>query len=1009
MTDRLPRGSSLLAAPLVALALALAAPSALLAQQGAVTGQVTDAQNGQPVTGAQVFVVGGQAGTLTGEDGSYRLTGLPTGNQQIRVQVIGYQNQTRTVQVQSGQSTTANFQLDVSAVSLQDVVVTATGERQQRELGNAISTVNAAEQVENTQPADFTGLLSGSSTGVTIQRSSGSLGTASTIKIRGTSSLGLSTTPIIYVDGARINNDNEIDPGVGGQDFSRLNDLNPQDIENIEIIKGPAAATLYGTEASAGVIRITTKAGTDQDTRYTFRTSQGVSFDNTNWWSMAWNPQRGLGPFLGLGSAAKDTTYVQSLLEGTRYGDPFRKGHTQNYGASARGGGGGFSYYLSGQVERNNGSLPNNKVDSWNARANVSVDPGENMDIQFSSSYVSAFRELPDNDNSLYSVVGNALGSPWWGPMSVNGTETCMVANELARGGGDLQTISDQVCAPDNPYFVGTFDKIFTRFNEQQVERFIGSSTFTWRPFQNLRNRATVGYDHAMGSIRQIVPVDPERPFSSQSEGFITQTDRNSRNITLDATSTLTLPITDMLSSQTTLGFQWYDDVTDLSYVEGRQFPAGSPAVGNSVSNTADDAFTETKTLGVFLQEQFSWANKLYVTPGVRLDDNSAFGENLGLEEYFQANASYVLSEEDWFPTLFDQFKARVAWGQSAKQPGSTDALALLDAGAVTRSGQNVPGASASQPGNPDLRPETGEEWEAGFDASLFDDRLGVQFTYYDKTTKNAIVQRPLAPSVGVPGERFVNVAEIANSGIELSLNGQLVEREDFRWSLNGTLTTNDNEITELEEPIIFGSQRHREGFPAAAYFAEAVNLENGSPVVADTASFQGNPVPTFEGSLATNFRFFDHVTLFAQGAYAGGHALENGTESFNCGLFGGGGYFGSCVAMFKETPTGDRADEALVKSEAAAFGTEAPFIYDADYIKLRTVTLRFQLPQRWLAGIGLRQASLSLTGENLATWTAYQGTDPEVNVAGSDQFGRSQFIGLPAGRRFITSLQIGL
>ena len=1008
MADRLSGGPSLLAATFAALALTLAAPSSLAAQQGAVTGQVTDASTAQPVTGAQVFVVDGQAGTLTGEDGGYRLTGVPAGEIQIRVQVIGYQNVTRTVQVQSGQTATANFQLEVSAVSLQDVVVTATGERLQRELGNAISSVDASERVENTQPSDFTGLLSGSSTGVTIQRSSGSLGTASTIKIRGTSSLGLSTTPIVYVDGARINNSNEIDPGVGGQDFSRLNDLNPGDIENIEIIKGPAAATLYGTEASAGVIRITTKSGTDQATRYTFRTEQGISFDNTEWWSMAWNPQRGLGPFLGLGSAAKDTTYVQSLLEGTRYGDPFRTGHTQSYSASARGGGGGFSYYLSGKIDNNDGSLPNNQVDTWNARGNVNVDPGENMDIQFSSSYVSAFRELPDNDNSLYSVVGNALGSPWWGPMSRNGTETCMVANEIARGGGDLGDISDSVCAPDNPYFVGTFDKIFTRFNEEQVERFIGSAAFTWQPLQRLRNRLTIGYDNSTSSIRQIVPVDPEQPFGSQSDGFISQTDRNSRSITLDATSQLTLPVTDMISSQTTLGLQWFDDVTDLSYVEGRQFPAGSPAVGNSVSNTADDAYTETKTLGVFLQEQISWANKLYVTPGVRLDDNSAFGENLGIEEYFQANASYVLSEEDWFPAAFDQFKARVAWGQSAKQPGSTDALALLDAGPVTRAGQNVPGASASQPGNPDLRPETGEEWEAGFDASLFGDRLGVQFTYYDKTTKNAIVQRPLAPSSGIPGDQFVNVAEIANSGIELTVDGQLVEREDFRWRLNGTLTTNSNEITELDEPIVFGSQRHKQGFPAAAYFAESVSLDGGEVVIGDTASFQGNPVPEWEGSLSTDFRFFDRVTLYAQGAYAAGHSLENGTESFNCGLFGGGGYFGSCVAMFKETSAGQRTDEARVKSAAAAFGTEAPFIYDADYIKLRTVTLRFQIPEGWLAGIGLRQASLALTGENLATWTAYQGTDPEVNVAGSDQFGRSQFIGLPAGRRFTTSLQIG-
>jgi len=798
MADRLPRGRSLLAAPIVALAVALAAPSPLPAQQGAVTGQVTNAQTLEPVSGAQVFVVDGQAGTLTDADGNYRLTGVPAGEVQIRVQVIGFQSQTRTVSVQAGQTATANFELQVSAVSLQDVVVTATGERLQRELGNAFSTIDAGERVENANPTDFTDLLSGNASGVTIQGGSGSIGTASTIKIRGNSSLGLSTTPIVYVDGARINNNNEVGAGVGGQDISRLNDLDPTNIESVDIIKGPAAATLYGTEASTGVIRITTKSGVEREPRFTLRTDQGLQWDDTHWWSMAWNPTRGVVNIPG----ARDTTYVQSLMEGTRFGRPFRTGHTQSYSGNVSGGGGGVSYFVSGRVEDLEGNLPTNKVDNWQGRANASLSPTPELDIQFSSQFNSTFRELPENDNNLFGIVGNALGSPWRGPMTSEGTETCFLANELARAGfGNLSDLTDAECSESAPYFISTFDKIFERFNQEQLERFIGSTSITWRPISQLRNRVTVGYDHAQSSLRSIVPVDPTRPFFSESEGLVEQTDRSEKSITLEATSALTLPITDELSSQTTAGFQWFDDLTEVSAIEGRRFPAGSPSVGNSVENEADDAYVETKTMGVFLQEQLSYANKLYFTPGVRLDDNSAFGANLGLEEYFQANASYVLSEEEWFPAVFDQFKARAAWGESGKQPGSNSALALLQTIAVRSGGSDLLGVSASQPPNDSLKPETGEEWEIGFDASLLNDRLGLTFTYYDQVTNNAIVQRPLAPSTGFPDERFVNVAEITNTGIEATLNATPVRREDFTWNANLSLSTNDTRSRSCPSP----------------------------------------------------------------------------------------------------------------------------------------------------------------------------------------------------------------
>lgn len=993
--------------------LLLSAPSD--AQQGAIAGQVTDASTAEPLSGVQVFVPDSEIGTLTDAEGRYRLTGVPPGEVPVRARLLGYRQTTRTVTVTAGETATLNFRLPVSAVALQEVVVTATGERARRELGNAVSTIDAAQTVERQNSSSFTDILRGNSPGVTIQQSSGSIGTASTFKIRGNSSIGLSQTPIVYVDGTRINNNNQEGGEVGGQAISRLDDLNPEDIESVEVIKGPAAATLYGTEASAGVVRITTKQGAaGQTTRYNFRVEQGTNYDVTEWWSMAFNPDL----FFGVG---KDTVYVQSLLEGTRLGDPFRFGHLQTYGANARGGTEGVGFFISGEFRNDEGNMPRNRVEGYNARANFSIDPDDEVDISISTGYTSKFTELPENDNNLFGISSVALGQPWWGPLTrpdpnTGGEpqETCMIAYETAREFGiPLAEVTENgafgsdffACGPEKPFFRrNNFETIFTQFNEEQVERFIGSGTVTWTPIDQLVNRVTVGYDEASSSLDEIIPVDPERPFGDASEGFIEKESRLERNITLEATSRLALPLTDEIQSETTVGAQWFDDVTDWQQVIGRQFPPGSPAVNNSVENEGDDFFERTRTFGLFVQEELSWRDRVYLTPGVRFDDNSAFGENLGIQEYFQVNGSYVMSDEAWFPEFFDQFRLRAAWGESGKQPGPNDALFLLETTPVTRQAADVRGVTADRPGNPDLKPEKGTEWEAGFEGIVLDGRLSAEFTYYDQTTEDAIVQRPLAPSRGFPGERFVNISELKNRGVEVGLNATAVDRADFVWDWRVNFSTNDNEVTELEAPILFGlggsSQRHQEGFPFGSYMVRTVSVEGGEVVVSDTAEFHGHPTPEWEGSVSTTLSFFDHVTLFAQLDYQGGHQLFNGTEDLNCALF-------SCISLFEKGPDGEPTDRADVVTEARAIGSQSPFIYDATFAKIRTVSLRLDVPRRWLGFLGIDDASLNLTGENLMAWDAYNGTDPEVNVAGSDEAVRAQFIGLPVGRRLTSSLQI--
>ena len=1018
------------------------------AQQGAITGQVVDASNLEPVVGAQVFLPGTDYGGLTSEEGRFRITGVPAGQHQVRVRLLGYRPTSQTVTVRGGETATVNFQLSVSAVALEEVVVTATGERRQREVGSAISTVNAAEAVERSSPNNLTNLLKGRSTGVTVQRSSGSVGTGDVIKIRGNTSIGLSNVPLIYIDGARVDNENDTGPATGGQTASRLNDLNPDDIESIEIIKGPSAAALYGTEAAAGVIRIETKSGSASgDTRYTFRVESGVNRPFTDNFAGTYINAQDLfgssvdpGAFLlgapgalGPDVAVPDTLYQMNLLEpqirpgpelAPGYASIFRDGYVQTYGGSVRGGNEFVTYYLSGEFNAEDGNLDNNWFDKYNVRANFNLSPSDKLDISVSNGFTSNFLALPDNDNNGFGYIGVAqLGFPFSTPFRrgdfVEGTDvlTCMQNFEVARvanraGVSDLfvadgQSLLQQLGGCGAPGLSGrTFDDIATIQNRQHIERYTGSATGSYRPFDFMTNRVTIGYDEVTNDQPSLVPVDPDRPFGTASEGSKFTFQEEKRNLTLEATSTLNFDLTEDLNTQTTLGGQWFKEVNEGTFSDGQTLPPGCTTVSCAVTTTGGETFSEERTLGVFVQEQLSWQDRIFLTPAIRFDDNSAFGENLDVQELPSVSFSWIMSEEEWFPGLFDQFRLRGAWGKAGLQPGPVDALNLLNQVSVTLQGQSLPGLTVTDPGNPELAPETTTEWEGGFDASLLEGRLSLQATYYHQTTEDAVVFQSLQPSFGFPGTRPTNVGEITSQGFEFGVDATAVDVRNLTWDWGVNLSTNDGEITQLEDQIVFGlggaSQRHRQGFPFAGYWASTFEVEGGEVVQSEDISFLGHPTPEWEGSVSTTFTLFDRLTLHGLMDFAGGHHIFNATEEFHCGFLA----LNLCGTIH-EREGGQLTEEARIKRAAVAAGEETPWIEAADYAKLRTVSLRFQLPEGWVQPMGASGASLSVVGENLATFTGYSGMDPEINFAGSAEATRAEFLTLPASQRFVATLSL--
>jgi TonB-linked SusC/RagA family outer membrane protein len=974
------------------------------AQGGTVSGTITDAATSQPLVAAQVFITGTTLGSTTGADGKYSISGVQPGTVEVSVRRIGYASTARQVQVAAGQTATADFALASAAVSLSEIVVTATGEQRKREIGNAVSTIDASKQAELKAPTNIATLIQGNATGVDISSASGTVGNAANIKIRGNTSINLDNMPIVYVDGARINTDAR-SRGVGGAMSDRMLDIDPSNIASIEIVKGPAAATLYGTEAAAGVIRITTKNGAgagDQRAEFTGHAEYGLSWDPNSYSVRAWNPH------VDLGDEYKDTTYYIDNLKGSAdipnkelYYDPFRTGPIGKLGLSLRGGDEKLSYFTSFDWKDQKGVFATNGQRAYNLRGNFTLKPRENVTIAVSNGYTTSSTAYNYNDGESWGYIGAVtLGQPMWTPIravdpNAGGASlvTCPRALEEARiTGASLAEVTDSMCDYDRT-FQGrnNFARLETMDNQVKLERYTGSATVTHTEGSVWTNRLTVGYDAYSEYGWNMIPNVPLKVLDSDPSRNVS--DIQNRTVTLEATTALNFNLTSNWVSQTTFGGQYYARQLRGALPSATNFPPGAYTVGNGAATEGDELFNEVRTMGVFVQEQLSFADRLYITPAVRFDRNSAFGDNLGSVAYPKISASWVMSEESWFPQLpVDEFRLRGAWGTSGKQPGSFDATTLLQVTSVTMpDGSAASGFTTLRQGNKELKPERGQELELGFDASLFNHRLGLEFTYFDKLPKDALVERPLPPSQGFRSV-WDNVGGVKNKGYEAALDATLVRNEGMTWSTRLGITHVTSMITELAAPIPVGGrglQEHREGYAFGAYFMRPVSI-NGSDevVVAADPIYVGQPTPTYTGSLSSTLSLLgNRLTLYGQLGMSAGNKQVNYTEVYQCRQS-----FGTCAAKYERDANGNPTTTARLKADPAANFEPYMFLYDGGFVKLRSLSAQYNLPESWAGRLGASRLSVSVTGTNLATWTDYPGPDPEVNSQGRQNASQRDF-----------------
>ena len=978
--------------------------AAVQAQQGTITGLVTDAAAGQPVSDVQVNVVGSNVGAQTNAEGRYIIRGLTPGPVELRALRVGFVSVRQAVTVTAGDTTTANFVMSPAPITLSPVVTTATGQQRRIEVGNAIAQVDASSINETRAVANVADLLTARAAGVLVIPGV-QTGAGARIRIRGLSSLSLANNPIFIIDGVRVETTTGSSSlSVGGTTASRLGDLNPEDIESMEVVRGPSAATLYGTDAANGVIVITTKKGIAGSAQWTYYTEQTAIRDETQ------HPTAYTGWRTGTTSATTSTpaNRVQCVLTQVASGacvqdsvtaynlfddpeaTPFGTGYRQQHGLQVRGGSNAIRYFISGEWEDEDGvtkvpefdqrflstrglsmrdeELSPNRLTRVSTRANLNAALSPSADLGLSVGYVTQDLRLPQSDDSgTDGILGNAYAGPGF--------------KYNVSSSGDTLFGWRQFTPRD------TYQQTTT----QGIERFIGGLTPSWRPTGWLAVNGTFGVDFIMRHETQICRFGECPPNGENRLGFKADNRTNFYTYTAKTSATATHGLSDDLESTTTLGGEFYRNIFTRNGAFARDLPPGATTVTAGAREFADETNNETRTLGGFLEQNFAFRDRLFLTAGLRSDRNSAFGADFSTAFYPKVAVSWVASEEPSFPAFgwMDQLRLRSAYGASGVQPGTTDAVLYFSSTTASLESGDFPGVVFSALGNRDLKPERSTEWELGIDGTFWSGRLTTELTYYNKQSSDALVSRVLAPSLGTGlTSRFENVGKIRNSGWETLVNARLLHREAVGWDVTLNASANSNEAVDLGElPILnlSSTQQHREGYPLFGYWVFALEdyadangnriIEVDEITVSDERVFVGQPLPRYEAALTNGVDLLQgQLRLSAMVDYKGGHKVYNNTERIRCASrLNCEGLVSPDASLFEQART------VLVREHSTR--SVGAFIEDGDFIRLRELSLVYSLPEslerRFFRG---RSLTATAAARNLGIlWTKYSGVDPEA------------------------------
>ena len=720
-----------------------------------------------------------------------------------------------------------------------------------------------------------------------------------------------------------------------------------------------------------------------------------------------WRGVLSLRTRLADGDLGYSRLYAQPVERFDYQDDVFQSELASSTQVSVSGGGAeGTSFYLSGSYRNEPGIVASNESEVKNGLLKVSRDIGTDLELTGSLRYVQA-----DND---FLIEGE----------QTDGALTLLIFNPTSN---DFRFDEELGRYPSAPVLGYNPLEVIEEFDaSEDSRRLIGSVQATWSPVDRLSVNYVAGIDDGRQSVRGFTPPGSTGP---DSRGLAENTVRTSRQFNNDLTLTYDHPLTEAVSLQSNAGFRWNFEESDVTVAAAEDLPPEQELVGGA-TQFANQFRTEQRTLEAWIQETVSFNDRLYVTGGLNIDASSAFGEDERTTLFPRAMASWVVSEEPFFDVGFlSSLRLRAAYGEAG---GRGISPFVQFNSFVENPFAGRPGlVGSSLAGNPELGPEAEREIEVGFDAGFLDDRANLEFTFYDRTTDDLVLQVPLPPSTGFQSQ-FQNVGEVKNTGFEVSLQTVNVDSDELTWSTRLQLAHNQNEVQQLttvsDTLTGFGfggsfSNAVIAGEPIGAFYGNYTETDaDGNPVIdPDTGlpvrardedgdllrKVLGDPEPDLTASLQSTLRVGDRLTadVLLDGRF--GNEVANLTRRIT-------EFFGTDEVVEEEIERAiARKDDPSLQPIQYALNGElignfGRYVEDGTFVKLREFSLRYDLGPEVAALVGARSASVRLAARNLFTISDYSGLDPEINMFGANTVARGvDFANTPVPRSYVVGFDV--
>jgi TonB-linked SusC/RagA family outer membrane protein len=990
-------------------AAAFLAPAIAAAQGNAsISGTVTDSASGRPIPSVQIVIVGSTRGAISDEQGRFAVHGISAGTWSVRAQRIGYRPETRSIALSDGQSATADFTMAEVARMLSEVVSTGYGTDTRATVSTAVTTVTGAEVAAVPVPG-VDQALQGKAAGVQVTSNAGNPGNAITVRIRGAASLTASNQPLFVVDGIPLNNESVSQLDVGGQDINGVTGLNPDEIESITVLKDAAAAAIYGSRGSNGVVMVTTKRGRSGAGRINIDAYTGVQ-DVAKKWDMLTGPE-----YLTYRNEAWANDHPTDTAAYRHYGNPktaintdwqdaiFRTAPINNTSVGATGGTDRIQYFVSGSYFDQTGVVLGSGYQRASGRVNLDFNATSKLAIKTSVNVSRESWTRFENDNTIEGVVTNAIADNPYLP--------------IKRADGSYT--GDELSYP-NPVAIALLSNINSR-----SLRTLGNieATYNLTPAWKLSGRA--GAD--VGNLRDLRWESPnvEATYAASVDGVARQGNNTFDRYVLEGFTNYDVPWLVNHSQQLSLtagsSVEWngreYDYLRGEGFAsEGFRYPGAATRV-----TVYDGGWTGNNLASFFGRANYSLYDRYLLTASVRTDGSSRFGANNRWGTFPAVSLGWKITDEPWFGGMIGEgnsLKLRGSIGTTGNQAlpqdfGSLERYARKSYGDVIGIGQ----VSLA---NPDLRWESTREYDGGFDLYLLNTRIALIGDYYSKLTSNLLVNRPISATTGQSTE-LSNVGNIKNAGVEAQLTTRNFTSDDphgFTWTTDLNIAANRNKVVSLynDEPFSAGSysaNRVQVGHPLGQFYMYrflGVDPATGDAKYSDDLEFVGSPHPKYQGGFTSEMSWmgFD-LHGFVQ--FNKGNQIFNAIRVF---ADDGGRYsdnkFSDVLRRWQKP--GDITDEprASRSGKSDAVEVSSRYLEDGSYVRIGDVTLGYTLPSRWAGMTGLNNARLYVSGHNLHTFTKYKGYSPDVNSQGAtSNIGLgTDFYAYPVARSFTFGVKAG-